>query len=108
MVAARTIRSCIVISPCCAESQTSRDFYSWLSGIYPLYQVVVPQSVFRGKDLSCAEVRSLGTMPLKSKRSPAEGEFLFELGEQPEECLAALGRLPLFVHTALPFSRCQI
>jgi len=47
-------------------------------------------------------------MPLKSKRSPAEGEFLFELGEQPEECLAALGRLPLFVHTALPFSRCQI
>ena len=40
-------------------------------------------------------------MPLKSKRSPAEGEFLFEIDEQPtEECLTALGGLPLFVRTA--------
>ena len=30
-------------------------------------------------------------MPLKSKRSPAEGEFLFEIDERPtEECLTAL------------------
>ena len=40
-------------------------------------------------------------MPLKSKRSPAEGEFLFEIDEQPtEECLTALGGVPLFVRTA--------
>ena len=39
-------------------------------------------------------------MPLKSKRSPAEGEFLFEIDEAPtEECLTALGGLPLFVRT---------
>jgi hypothetical protein len=47
-----------------------------------------------------AELHSFGTMPLKSKRSPAEGEFLFEIDEQPtEECLTALGGLPLFVRT---------
>jgi hypothetical protein len=40
-------------------------------------------------------------MPLKSKRSPAEGEFLFEIDEQPtEECLTAFGGVPLFVRTA--------
>jgi len=40
-------------------------------------------------------------MPLKSKRSPAEGEFLFEIDRQPtEECLTALGGLPLLVRTA--------
>ncbi len=40
-------------------------------------------------------------MPLNSKRSPAEGEFLFEIDEQPtEECLTALGGIPLFVRTA--------
>lgn len=43
----------------------------------------------------------LGAMPLKSKPSPAEGEFLFEIHEQPtEECLTALGGVPLFVRTA--------
>ena len=48
-----------------------------------------------------AELHSLGTMPLKCKRSPAEGEFLFEIDEQPtEECLTALGGVPLFVRTA--------
>jgi hypothetical protein len=48
-----------------------------------------------------AELHSFGTMPLKSKRSPAEGEFLFEIDEQPtEECLTALGGVPLFVRTA--------
>jgi hypothetical protein len=40
-------------------------------------------------------------MPLKSKPSPAEGEFLFEIDEEPtEECLTALGGVPLFVRTA--------
>jgi len=40
-------------------------------------------------------------MPLKSKRSPAEGEFLFEIDERPtEECLTAFGGVPLFVRTA--------
>jgi hypothetical protein len=40
-------------------------------------------------------------MPLKCKRSPAEGEFLFEIDEEPtEECLTAFGGLPLFVRTA--------
>jgi hypothetical protein len=40
-------------------------------------------------------------MPLKSKRSPAEGEFLFEIDETPtDECLTAFGGLPLFVRTA--------
>ncbi len=40
-------------------------------------------------------------MPLNSKRSPAEGEFLFEIDERPtEECLTALGGVPLFVRTA--------
>jgi len=39
-------------------------------------------------------------MPLKTKRSPAEGEFLFEIDDAPtEECLTALGGLPLFVRT---------
>ena len=39
-----------------------------------------------------AELHTFGPMPLKSKRSPAEGEFLFEIDEQPtEECLTALG-----------------
>jgi hypothetical protein len=40
-------------------------------------------------------------MPLKSRRSPGEGEFLFEIDEQPtEECLTALGGIPLLVRTA--------
>ncbi|MGB7763245.1 MAG: hypothetical protein WBL61_25645 [Bryobacteraceae bacterium] len=40
-------------------------------------------------------------MPLNFKRSPAEGEFLFEIDEQPtKECLTALGGLPLLVRTA--------
>lgn len=48
-----------------------------------------------------AELQAFGMMPLKSKRSPAEGEFLFEIDEQPtEECLTALGGIPLFVRTA--------
>ena len=39
-------------------------------------------------------------MPRKSKRSPAEGEFLFEIDEEPsDECLTALGGVPLFVRT---------
>jgi hypothetical protein len=37
-------------------------------------------------------------MGLKSKRSPAEGEFLFEIDPEPlEECVTAHGGLPLFV-----------
>lgn len=37
-------------------------------------------------------------MGLKSKRSPAEGEFLFEIDSEPlEECVTALGGLPLFL-----------
>ncbi len=37
-------------------------------------------------------------MGLKSRRSPAEGEFLFEIDPKPlEECVTALGGLPLFV-----------
>jgi len=40
-------------------------------------------------------------MPLKSKRSPAEGEFRFEIDEEPsEECWTALGGVPLFVRAA--------
>ena len=54
-----------------------------------------------GRHRMGAELHSFGTMPLKSKRSPAEGEFLFEIDEQPtEECLTALGGVPLFVRTA--------
>ena len=37
-------------------------------------------------------------MSLKSKPSPAEGEFLFEIDPEPlEECVTALGGLPLFL-----------
>jgi Transposase DDE domain group 1 len=37
-------------------------------------------------------------MALKAKRSPAEGDFLFEIGEEPlEECLTAWAGVPLFV-----------
>ncbi len=37
----------------------------------------------------------------KSKPSPAEGEFLFKIDEEPtEECLTALGGVPLLVRTA--------
>jgi hypothetical protein len=37
-------------------------------------------------------------MNLQSKRSPAEGDFLFEIDPEPlEECVTALGGLPLFV-----------
>jgi hypothetical protein len=40
-------------------------------------------------------------MPPRQKRSPAEGEFLFEIDEEPtDECLTALGGIPLFVRTA--------
>ena len=39
-------------------------------------------------------------MPLPSKRSPAEGEFLLEIDEEPsDECLTALGGVSLFVRT---------
>ena len=39
-------------------------------------------------------------MALKPKHSPAEGEFLFEIDEEPlEECLTALAGLALFVRT---------
>ncbi len=48
-----------------------------------------------------AKLRDVGAMPLKSKRSPAEGDFLFEIDEEPtDECLTALGGIPLFVRTA--------
>lgn len=37
-------------------------------------------------------------MSLRKRRSPAAGEFLFEIDEQPlEECLTALGGVPLLV-----------
>lgn len=40
-------------------------------------------------------------MDLKPRKSPAEGEFLFELDEQPlEETVTALGGVPLFVRAA--------
>jgi hypothetical protein len=39
-------------------------------------------------------------MSLRKRSSPAEGEFLFEIDEQPlEECLTALGGVPLVVRT---------
>ena len=39
-------------------------------------------------------------MSVRQRRSPAEGEFLFEIDEQPlEECLTALGGVPLLVRT---------
>ena len=45
----------------------------------------------------CRRASVLG-MGLKSKRSPAEGEFLFEIDPEPlEECVTALGGLPLFL-----------
>ena len=48
-----------------------------------------------------AESHGLGAMPLKSQQSPAEGEFLFAIEEQPaEECLPALGGVPLLERTA--------
>ena len=38
------------------------------------------------------------TMKGKTKRSPAEGDFLFEIDCEPlEECVTALGRVPLLV-----------
>jgi hypothetical protein len=40
-------------------------------------------------------------MGLKPRKSPAEGEFLFELDEQPlEETVTAMGGVPLFVRAA--------
>jgi len=37
-------------------------------------------------------------MGLKTNVSPAEGEFLFELDPEPlEECVTAMGGIPLFV-----------
>jgi hypothetical protein len=40
-------------------------------------------------------------MGLKAKRSPAEGEFVFEIDEEPlEESVTAFGGVPLFVRTA--------
>ncbi len=37
-------------------------------------------------------------MGRKAKRSPVEGDFLFELDPEPlEECVTVLGGLPLFV-----------
>ena len=48
-----------------------------------------------------AELHGSCAMALQSKGSPAEGEFLFEIDEAPtEECLTALGGIPLFVRTA--------
>jgi len=47
------------------------------------------------------ELHSSGAMPHQPKRSPAEGDFLFEIDAEPsEECLTALGGLPLFIRTA--------
>jgi len=40
-------------------------------------------------------------LPPKPKRSPAEGEFLFQLDAEPlEECVTAYGGIPLFVQAA--------
>lgn len=40
-------------------------------------------------------------IPRKQKRSPAEGEFLFQLDPEPlEECVTAYGGIPLFVQAA--------
>jgi hypothetical protein len=37
-------------------------------------------------------------LSLKSRRSPSEGEFLFVIDPEPvEECVTALGGLPLFL-----------
>jgi hypothetical protein len=48
----------------------------------------------------------LVAMPLKLKRSPAEGEFLFEIDEEPtEECWTALGGAP-FICAHRPFAGC--
>lgn len=45
----------------------------------------------------CQRASDFG-MSLKWKRSPAEGEFLFEIDPQPlEECVTSLGGLPLFL-----------
>jgi hypothetical protein len=50
---------------------------------------------------AAAKLHSFGAMQPKSKRFPAEGEILFEIDEEPtDECLTALGGLPLFVRTA--------
>ena len=39
-------------------------------------------------------------MSLRKRPSPAEGEFLFEIDEQPlKECLTALVGMPLLVRT---------
>lgn len=48
--------------------------------------------------LKGAKMHSLLPMGLEPGKSPAEGEFLFELDEQPlEETVTALGGAPLFV-----------
>jgi hypothetical protein len=40
-------------------------------------------------------------MKRRAKRSPAEGEFLFEIDSEPlEECVTALGGVPLLVRAA--------
>ena len=45
--------------------------------------------------------KAFGPMGLQSRKSPAEGEFLFELDEQPlEETMTAMGGVPLFVRAA--------
>lgn len=45
------------------------------------------------------------SLPGKPKRSPAEGDFLFELDPEPlEECLTAYAGLPLFVRAVRSFN----
>lgn len=51
----------------------------------------------RASPYGCRIAPDLATA-LKSKQSPAEGDFLFEIDPEPlEECVTALGGLPLFV-----------
>src|SRR5664280_2631543 len=50
-----------------------------------------------GRKFTCRCYIAL-TMKEKAKRSPAEGDFLFEIDPQPlEECVTALGGVPLLV-----------
>lgn len=43
-------------------------------------------------------------MPCEPNRSPAEGDFLFQLDPEPlEECLTAYGGVPLFARAVRSF-----
>ncbi len=51
----------------------------------------------RGFTYGC-RIAHESVMSLKSKNSPAEGDFLFEIDPEPlDECVTALGGIPLFV-----------